>query len=308
MDSISLIDEYLAYLRKMTSFTEPTLKVHQRWCKEWKTFLDEKFGKALIEAEPENLLQWITYRQEEGAVKDVTVRKELCVFRSFYGYLRSFHLIRQNPTKSLPELICLPADEQIFLTAEECFNFLESFDRDTAIGLRNYTITALLWSTGLRSSELCSLDWRDIDLKEATLLVRKGKGNKQRQLFLNDRILEDLRIYHAQFGGDGKTPVFCSAGTNKNSRGTKNGRLSKSGLVQMVGIQANRIKSPKLINPKVFRHTFATHMFEAGVCIEDIKEMLGHNQETETCIYVHVTLAAAKNLLADHSANPWKYQ
>ena len=66
MDSISLIDEYLAYLRKMTSFTEPTLKVHQRWCKEWKTFLDEKLGKALIEAEPENLLQWITFRQEEA--------------------------------------------------------------------------------------------------------------------------------------------------------------------------------------------------------------------------------------------------
>ena len=76
----------------------------------------------------------------------------------------------------------------------------------------------------------------------------------------------------------------------------------------MIGIQAKKNKAPKQINPKVFRHPFATPMFEAGVSIEDIKEMLGHDQETETCIYVHVTMNAAKNLLADHAANPWKYQ
>ena len=175
------------------------------------------------------------------------------------------------------------------------------------IGLRNYTIIALLWSTGLRSGELSALNWRDIDLQQGTLLVRKGKGNKQRQLFLNDRILEDLRTYHDRFGGDGNCPIFLSASTNKHTRGKKIGRLTKSGLVHMVRIHSNRIKSRKQINPKVFRHTFATHMFEAGVSLEDIKEMLGHDQETETCIYVHVTLNTAKNLLADHVANPWNY-
>ena len=101
--------------------------------------------------------------------------------------------------------------------------FSRKFRERQSIGLRNYTIIALLWSTGLRSIELCSLDWRDIDLEEATLLVRKGKGNKQRQLFLNDRILEDLRVYHAQFGGNGKAPVFQSTSTNKIPREQKMG-------------------------------------------------------------------------------------
>ncbi len=306
MDSNKRIEEYLNYLRRMTSFTERTLKVHQHWCEEWKTFLDEKYNITVVEAEPKNLLQWITFRREAD-VKDVSIRKELCVFRSFYGYLHSFRHIRQNPTQSLPELICAPAEEQSYLTIEECFRFLEAFDKTSDIGLRNYTIVALLWSTGLRSAELCDLNWRDIDLHEATLLVRKGKGNKQRQLFLNDRILEDLRTYHDHFVGNGNDPVFRSADSNKHSRGTKNRRLTKSGLVHMIRIHSNRITSAKQINPKVFRHTFATHMFEAGVALEDIKEMLGHDQETETCIYVHVTLEAAKNILADHVANPWNY-
>ena len=86
----------------------------------------------------------------------------------------------------MPELICRPAPEQQYLTVDECFKFINAFDTDTDDGFRNYTMAVILWCTGLRSAELCALRWADIVLDQGTLLVRKGKGGKQRLLFLND--------------------------------------------------------------------------------------------------------------------------
>ena len=116
MDSHGVIEEYLNSLRRMTSFTERTLTFHQHWCRQWNTFLDEKCNKTLAEAEPENLLQWMAFRQKEAEVKEATIRKELCVFRSLHGYLHNFGHTHKNPTKSLPELICVPVEEQTYFT------------------------------------------------------------------------------------------------------------------------------------------------------------------------------------------------
>ena len=78
----------------------------------------------------------------------------------------------------------------------ECFKLINAFDTDTDLGFRNYMMLVVLWCTGLRSAELCALKWADIDLDQGSLLVAKGKGGKQRLLFLNDRLWEDMRRYH----------------------------------------------------------------------------------------------------------------
>ncbi|MCP4625902.1 MAG: tyrosine-type recombinase/integrase [bacterium] len=72
----------------------------------------------------------------------------------------------------------------------------------------------------------------------------------------------------------------------------------------MIRHHANWVGIEKKVSPRMFRHTFATQMLEAGVLIDDIKEMLGHDDETETCIYIHVTVDAAKQLLENHIGNP----
>jgi len=167
-------------------------------------------------------------------------------------------------------------------------------------------MVALLWSTGLRNGELCTLEWRDINIEEGTLLVRKGKGGKQRQLFLNDRIWQDLIRYRHKIGGNECSPVFYAFSQNASSR-KKHARLSQSRLVEIIREHSHAVGLKKGINPLTFRHTFATHMYEAGVSMEDIKEMLGHDDETETTIYVHISIDTAKGFLNDHIANPAKY-
>lgn len=229
------------------------------------------------------------------------------MLRTLYVYLSDFQKISSNPAAALPELICEPPAEKAYLSVEECFKLLEIFDLTDLTDLRNYTIVALLWSTGLRSGELCALDWRDINLKEGTLLVRRGKGGKQRQLFLNHRVLQDLLRYRQKIEDNENGPVFYAFSQNASST-KKHARLSQSRLVEIIQEYSKTAGIKKDINPLTFRHTFATHMYEAGVRVEDIKEMLGHDDDTETTIYIHISIDRVKRFLNDHIANPQKYQ
>lgn len=297
---------YLAYLDEICGFAARTISFHDRICRWWEAFLKEHLNKTIPAAMPEDLLAWIIYRQNMD-IQPVTIRQEMCVLRTLYQYCHDYGQIDLNPAASLPDMICNPTDEQSWLTVEECLAYLDAFDLGSVDGIRNHAIVSLLWSTGLRSSELCVLKWQDIDLNEGTLLVRKGKGGKQRLLYLNDRIWEHMRQHRKKFGGQDDDPVFLALTNNQFTSGSTIRGLSQSSLVDMIRNHAYDNGFTKQVSPKTFRHCFATHMAEAGVRIEDIKEMLGHDDETETCIYIHVTLKAAKRLLEEHIGNPEQY-
>jgi|AntAceMinimDraft_9_1070365.scaffolds.fasta_scaffold20152_1 site-specific recombinase XerD len=294
-----ILSEYLGYLKRMCGFSIRTLKRHERICTIWQDFLAEK-NKKLLEAIPVDFLDFIELRHWQ--VNNATIAGELCVLRTLYAYLYDFEQISLNPAASIPELICEPPAEKSWLTVEECFQFLEAFDVSNPIGLRDYTITALLWSTGLRSGELCALNWRDIDLEDGALMVRKGKGGKQRQIFLNDRVRDDLLRYRRQMAGGAYDPVFYAFSKNASSK-DKHARLSQSRLVEIIREHGKRAGIEKPVNPLTFRHCFSTHMYELGVGIADIKEMLGHDDETETTIYIHISIDAVKRFLKKHIAN-----
>jgi len=300
---IGIITEYMNYLEDLCGFAKRTLKIHKRICGIWKEYLGQK-GRDILNVLPDDLLDYIEFREKQ--VKRSTLSGELCVLRTLYAYLHDFGKMSSNPAASLPELICEPPAESSWLTVDECFRFLEGFEMSDPIGLRNYTITALLWSTGLRNSELCALNWRDIDLEEGSLLVRKGKGGKQRQIFFNDRVRDDLIRYQSRRSGDPGDPVFF-AFPGKASGKPKHSRLSQSRLVDIIREHGKTMELKKPVKPLVFRHTFATHMHAAGVPVQAIKEMMGHDAETETTIYIHISIDLAKQFLEDHIANPEKY-
>lgn len=306
MSRADAVQEYLDWLQGMCGYAAGTLKLHQRIGLIWQAFLKEKQGKGMFLAQPADILAYIEHRQSPGGVNNTSLSMELCVLRTFYAYLYDYGKMFWNPAASLPELICRPPAEKEFLSIDECFRMLEAFDTKDPLALRDYTIIALLWSTGLRNNELCSLNWRDLDLQEKTLRVLKGKGGKQRQIFLNDRVCEDLRQYRQRIGGKAADPVFFSFSVNAPGA-KKHSRLSTTRIDDMIRLHARKVGLSKAVSPLTFRHTFATHMFEAGVDIQDIKEMLGHDLETETTVYVHVTIDAAKRLLNEHLANPSRY-
>jgi len=168
MSDDQLLRRYLDHLTEVCNYARNTVRAHRRISATWAAFLRTQRGHGIERASAEDLLAWIEHR-EVASVKGSTIAKELCVFRTLYGYLQRSALVFGNPAASLPEYICNPPAEKLVLSVEECFAMLRAFDTDSPLGLRNYLVVALLWSTGLRNSELCALNWRDIDLDEARL-------------------------------------------------------------------------------------------------------------------------------------------
>jgi len=302
MTGLQLITEHLKYLQDIRNYAQLTITRHERVAKLWMDFLAKQVGVTLEQACTEDILSWIDYRRAQGVVTDASINAELCVIRTLYDYLKRFEHIIIDPAVAMPALVCAPPAEQDYLTVNECFQLLATCDQTDLKGLRNYTILVLFWSTGLRKRELHNLNCADINLDEGYLRILNGKGGKSRQVFLNERVIKDLRAYGDRWGWQPHMPLFRSVKPGSTSV-DPNKRLGASRIEEMVRKSGRLAGINKMVSPLALRHSFATHMYEAGVSIEDLKEILGHSNDTETLIYVHVTLNAVRHFLNEHIAN-----
>ncbi len=302
MTDPEIVSEHIRYLKDIRNYAQLTLTRHQRISTLWMEFLEEAMGLELRMARSEDILSWIDHRREQATVCDATINAELCVIRTLYDYMRRFDLIQYDPAVAIPALVCDPPREQDYLTVEECMRLLDTCDRHDLKGIRNYTILALFWSTGLRKRELHDLNCEDIDLAERHLLVRRGKGGKQRQIFLNDRVCADLCAYKDVWGWPADAPVFRSVKPD-STHADPNRRLTAGRIEEMVRKAGKAAGINKMVSPLALRHSFATHMYEAGITLEDIKEIMGHSNDTETTIYIHVTVDATRAFLNAHISN-----
>jgi site-specific recombinase XerD len=291
----AVIDEFIEWLRRIRSLTGITVAHNRSVCRSWADFLEQRGETSIRNAGAGSVLAYVEKRSSVDRVKDVTVSDDLCILRTLYNYLVTFGG-STNPTACLPEFVCKKDYESDYLTVEEMFAMLDTCDMNDPQGLRDYCIIAFFWSTGLRTSEFLALQWRDIDLEEGTVLVRKGKGRKQRRLFLNDRLLENMRHYRKNILVKERHPVFCSIVPSDR----ENGEMGRYELSIVIGLTAGKAGIDRKVTPLMLRHTFATHMYEAGVPVRDLQEMMGHSDMTETSVYIHVTVKAAKKLLNDH--------
>jgi len=304
LDFGNLVDRYAEWLVQIRDFDPKTLVLHRRALKHLASFLKER-KTPLLKPRAADLVAWINRRLSEE-ISRTTIKGQLCVFRTFYTYLADFGHAPVCPVVDLPEMICEPNAEQHYLTVAECRRLLDVFDRTQPVGQRNHLITVVFWCTGLRTSELCALRWNDIDFERRTLHVRKGKNRRQRILFLNDSLLQDLRDYRAAAQpADEAEPVFFAMRGSSWAEGDRRA-LTGNGLRTIYEVHGSAADIDDGVCPLKLRHTFATHMFERGASIEDLREMLGHTTATETSTYVHITVEATRNLLLDHMANAGK--
>jgi site-specific recombinase XerD len=297
-----LIDDFINWQQHLCHLTDATIKNNRATLTAWARFVSTRGGRNCLRyADTESVVAYIDNRKTVDGVKDATISGALCILRTFYNYLIHFGGTT-NPTGSLPAFVCNNNYEGEYLTIEELFAMLDAVDTATPYGARDYCIIAMLWSLGLRTSEVLQLQWRDIDLEEGTLLVRNGKGRKQRQLFLNDKLLKDLQTYRKRVLGGPAHPVFCSSGKRAHAE------MSNKDLLALCRTTAGLAGISSKVTPLTLRHTFATHMYQAGVAVRDIQEMMGHTTMTETTVYLHVTAEAAKRVLNGHVYATQRYR
>jgi site-specific recombinase XerD len=224
--------------------------------------------------------------------------------KSFFVFVGKMGIIKNNPCenlllirKGIRDPLWRKSDLNQPISVESAFALLDSFDRSSWIGLRDFTIVSVLWAMGLRLNECLTLKVGDFDPaynrpeKIGTLRVR-GKGNKNRTLFVVDKLYETLKRYLAHPDSPKRKSDFMFPTKVRTGKPVSQDRVRR-----MIKQAAREKGLTERVTPHVLRHTFATHMYERGVPADAISRMMGHDSLEETSLYIHVSDAMKKRAL-----------
>lgn len=231
---------------------------------------------------------WLNrYENSNGeTLSKITQSYHLIALRSFLTYCSRREIETLTPEKI--ELPRVSRKQVSFLDAEEVERLIQAIDTNTPSGLRDRAIVELLFSSGLRVSELCNLNRDHINLKRGEFMVR-GKGQKDRPVFVSPEATEWLATYLAA-RTDSALPLFIrySGFKTGDDRG-ESFRLSPRSVQRAVSQYAKLAGITKHVSPHTLRHSFATDLLMNGADLRSVQSMLGHSNISTTQVYTHVT-------------------
>lgn len=234
-----------------------------------------------------------TARTHKGGAKDTLKRKTqnyyLIALRAFLKYLRKREIAALSPERI--ELAKVGDRSLDLISAEELERLMNAPKGSDVKDLRDKAILELLFSTGLRVSELCSLD-RDLDLTRDEFSIR-GKGDKVRVVFLSQEAKDVIREYLKK-RDDIDDALFVQFG--KNAKSAQSARLTPRSVERIVKSYAIKAGITKKVTPHVVRHVFATDLLQNGADLRSVQALLGHANITTTQVYTHVTDAHLRDV------------
>lgn len=289
----SPLERYRIYLRLEKGLSPRTLEAYMSDVEKFAAYIAEE-GGDLLTVELEQLRDYLATLVDVG-IHPRTQARLLSSLRSFYGFLKIDGYIESNPTELLksPKL---PMHLPDVLTLDEIDRVIDAIDLSQLEGQRNRAMIEVLYSCGLRVSELCNLKISDLYLDEEFIRVT-GKGDKQRLVPISPRAIAELNYYfndrdHIEIKPGYEDYVFISERRRKPLSRITVFHIVKE-LVEAVGIQKN-------VSPHTFRHSFATHLLEGGANLRIIQAMLGHESIATTEIYAHIDRTRLREEIFEH--------
>lgn len=269
--SVKTIENYDRYLDKFLEYakTDDPKKLTETLVREFRLYLNRQPGTK------------VGGRMEP--MKRKTQNYYLIALRAFLKYLRKRHIESLSPESI--ELAKVAERSLDLITPQELERLIKAPDTTTLQGLRDKAILELLFSTGLRISELCNLSIDDVDLTRDEFSVR-GKGDKIRVVFLSDEAKKAISAY-LKARKDMSDALFVQYG--KNAKAAKDLRLSPRAVQRMLKSCAIKAGITRKVTPHVIRHSFATDLLSNGADLRSVQALLGHANIGTTQIYTHVT-------------------
>ena len=283
----NLLEKYRNYIYFERSLSDNTLDAYTRDVSRFLEWLSDE-GIRPQDVVLDDLHRFASTLYDMS-ISPRSIARILSGVRSLYYFLLVEGYIEQDPTELL-ESPKVGAHLPEVLTAEEIEAIESTIDQSLPEERRDYTIIELLYSCGLRVSELCELCISDLSLKDGYMRVR-GKGSKQRLVPMSERMVELLEIWLQERSEMDIKPgeedyVFLSHRRKKH--------LSRITVFHNIKMYVERAGITKNISPHTFRHTFATHLLEGGANLRAIQAMLGHESIGTTEIYTHIDRAYLK--------------
>ena len=296
MNSQSLKNQIRSFIDSLHSekgYAANTCRAYSHNLNEFISFLSESYfstenhkGADLLKADQIDSLMirgYLGFLYKKN--KKVTIARKLSAVRSFFRFLVKHGAILDNPL----DLIMTPKQKKaipVYLPVDDIFRLLDSIKTDTLAGIRNRAMLETLYSSGIRVSELEGLDVFDVDFNQCLIRV-VGKGNKERIVPIGTKAIAAIKEYRerlqseAGIGEDDNMPLFL----NKD-----HGRLTSRSIARILDKTARECGLLIPVSPHALRHTFATHMLDAGADLRVVQELLGHKSLSTTQKYTHVSI------------------
>lgn len=280
------IIKFLKYLKIEKNYSDNTYKNYEKDLLEYQEYLNKE-NIDITKTSYKLVRKYLTYMFDKNYSKK-TISRHISTLRSFYKYLKEEKIIKNNPMLliSNPKL-----DKKLpnFLYYDELEILLNIPDKENILGLRDSLILELLYSTGVRVSELVNIKMKDINFNEKRILIL-GKGNKERYVLYGNTLQELLELYLKN----------SREALNKNSEYlilNKNGeKITDRGIRLIINKILRKGELDYHVSPHTLRHTFATHMLENGADLKSVQELLGHSSMSTTQIYTHITNERLRNV------------
>ena len=271
----SLNDFYL-FLKKERNFSNNTIKSYMADLYKFKKFLnDDNFDINKISRKQ---IRAFLSSEFDKKFSDRTIARRLASIKSYFKFLVKSEQIYSNPSENIrsPKIArSLPN----FIDQKIIDLLMDSPDENTAIGLRDKAMLELFYSTGMRLSELVSLNHGSVDYKN-NLIRLFGKGSKERLVPFGNRAKFYLNKYISfRKNKDFNKPLFITK---------REKRISKRTVQRRISMYIKLVADGNQLGPHILRHSFATHLIENGAGIRTVKDLLGHSNLSSTQVYTHI--------------------
>ena len=287
----SVIEKFLQYLLIERRFPGNTVVAYRNDLMQLQEFYTAENGRLADvwwkRLNPQKIEMYKSHLRKKEYLNS-TINRKISSMKSFLNFLNDEDLIKINPAENteLDRFITKRAPE--YLTLEEVEKILNVCSGDDFIQIRDKAMVGLLYSSGLRVSELVSLDIINISDKDGWIRVY-GKGSKQRFVPVYQEAWENLKLYLSKSRPSLKNK-YTGDSLFVNARGK---RMTRQGFWGVLKELADKADIRKSVSPHMLRHTFATHLLQGGANLMTVKELLGHSNINTTQIYTHL---ASKNV------------
>ncbi len=279
-----LIDQFIDFYWLTTGASKNTLSAYRSDLKIFSKWLN---NNSLIDVDKKQIQDYFSYRKDSNISASTQSRMLTCL-HSFYQYLSDKQNLKIDPTEQL-DYPKLEKKLPIFLNVQEVERLLEAPNSKSLFGQRDRAMLELLYSCGLRVSELINLSYHNINLKDEFIRIH-GKGNKERLLPMGEIAIDYLTKYELN-----SRPALLKNGQSDSYFLSNRGRaMSRQNFFYIIKDYASKAGIDKPLSPHSLRHAFATHLVQKGADLRSVQLMLGHSDISSTQLYTHIQNAQLK--------------
>jgi integrase/recombinase XerD len=285
-----LIDQFIDFYWLTTGASKNTLSAYRSDLKIFSKWLN---NNSLIDVDKKQIQDYFSYRKDSNISASTQSRMLTCL-HSFYQFLSDKKNLKIDPTEQL-DYPKLEKKLPIFLNVQEVERLLEAPNSKSLFGQRDRAMLELLYSCGLRVSELINLSYHNINLKDEFIRIH-GKGNKERLLPMGEIAIDYLTKYELN-----SRPALLKNGQSDSYFLSNRGRaMSRQNFFYIIKDYASKAGIDKPLSPHSLRHAFATHLVQKGADLRSVQLMLGHSDISSTQLYTHIQNAQLKTQHQKH--------